>query len=304
MSTEPGSCTILFADVAGSVRLFETLGDARARSAIAQCLGTLGHITRINQGKVIKTLGDEIMSTFPDADTGVRAAIEMQNETASALFEGLQIHLRVGLHHGPVIEENDDVFGDAVNLAKRIGDLSRADEILTTRATFDLLDILNRQFTRRIDRTEVKGKSEAIEIFQVMWNTGDDATFIASAAHNTLANAATQKPAMLKLRWSHGEKTVFADDEAISIGRGLQADIQIPSQLASRVHCTIDTARLKFVLTDQSLNGTYVVNEAGETLSLKRDKLPLTGSGSISLGSPPDENPDGLLHYEVVKNAD
>ena len=69
---------ILFADVVGSTRLFEELGDVRARDMIATCIDVMRTATERYNGTVIKTMGDEVMSTFPCADEALNAAAQMQ----------------------------------------------------------------------------------------------------------------------------------------------------------------------------------------------------------------------------------
>ena len=58
---------ILFADVVGSTQLYEQLGDAQARQMVGRCLDIMREATEANKGTVIKTMGDEVMSTFPTA---------------------------------------------------------------------------------------------------------------------------------------------------------------------------------------------------------------------------------------------
>ena len=72
--------TILFADVSGSTRLFETKGDVEARRLIAMVLDALSVICVQHGGRVIKTIGDEIMCTLPTAMAGVMAACDMQRK--------------------------------------------------------------------------------------------------------------------------------------------------------------------------------------------------------------------------------
>ena len=65
MDTQPANrLTILFADIAGSTRLYDTFGDAKARELISECLSHLKELTRENNGTVIKTIGDEVMSVL------------------------------------------------------------------------------------------------------------------------------------------------------------------------------------------------------------------------------------------------
>ena len=66
----------MFADVTGSTRLYETLGDETANRIIGKVLDIMAVITEEYQGFVIKTIGDEIMSRFASANDCVRAAIE------------------------------------------------------------------------------------------------------------------------------------------------------------------------------------------------------------------------------------
>src|ERR1700757_4108291 len=74
---------ILFADVVGSTRLYELMGDLRARDMVAICIDVMRSATEQRQGTVIKTMGDEVMSTFPSADEALNAAAQMQQQISS-----------------------------------------------------------------------------------------------------------------------------------------------------------------------------------------------------------------------------
>ena len=69
---------ILFADVVGSTQLYERLGDVKARQMVGRCLDIMREATEANRGTVIKTIGDEVMCTFPSADDAMNAAKRMQ----------------------------------------------------------------------------------------------------------------------------------------------------------------------------------------------------------------------------------
>src|SRR5690606_6059905 len=118
--------TILFADVSGSTRLFEQRGDVEARRLIANVLDALTEVASRHGGKVIKTIGDEIMCTFPGAMQGVLAACDMQRRLAhDPEFVKDNLAIRVGLHHGDALVEDGDVYGDAVNTAARMASLAK-----------------------------------------------------------------------------------------------------------------------------------------------------------------------------------
>src|SRR4026207_1922014 len=71
---------IVFADVVGSTRLYELLGDHQARDMIVVRVEVMRGAAERNRGTVIKTIGDEILAIFPTANDAVNAAAEMQHE--------------------------------------------------------------------------------------------------------------------------------------------------------------------------------------------------------------------------------
>src|SRR5690349_21835362 len=76
--------TVLFADICGSTRLYCALGDERARAVVAAGLDIVVAILPAYGGRVVKTLGDEVMCVFSDPDRAILAAAEMQAQTAAA----------------------------------------------------------------------------------------------------------------------------------------------------------------------------------------------------------------------------
>ena len=119
----------MFADIAGSTKLYDTLGDELARAKVAKAIETMSEITRQNSGDVIKTIGDEVMCKFPTAEDAGTAAWEMQEkfeEETESNTDGSPVSIRIGMHFGPAILEGGDVFGDAVNVAARMAAQAKA----------------------------------------------------------------------------------------------------------------------------------------------------------------------------------
>jgi predicted component of type VI protein secretion system len=71
----------------------------------------------------------------------------------------------------------------------------------------------------------------------------------------------------------------------------------IVTRHASRVHARIEWRRDKFVLIDQSSNGTYVQGDDGGEVLLRREELTLKGSGVVSFGHPVSNAEDGLMQF-------
>ena len=131
---------VLFADISGSTKLYDTLGDTQAKRLIDECIGLMRGAVAHYGGRVIKTIGDEVMCVLPDADNGCLAATEMQLKIAALpAVADVKRAIRVGFHAGPVIEEASDVFGDTVNLAARMAGLAKGMQIITTQATVERL---------------------------------------------------------------------------------------------------------------------------------------------------------------------
>jgi adenylate cyclase len=286
------SLAILFADISGSTRLYELLGDVRARERTSRCLAILTDVIRQHDGTVIKTIGDEVMSTFPSADAAVQAAWAMQESVAAEVAPGeITLDIRVGLHYGSALVESGDVFGDAVNVAARIVALAKARQVLTTRQTVELLSPVLRASTRHTDRAPVKGKQEEIDVFEVIWREED----LTRMEGYQIPSADSQ--ARLQLRFREKDFEVSHSRPVATIGRGQQNDLVVLDALASRMHARIEYRRGKFILLDQSTNGTYVLTDEGEKAYLRREEFVLRGSGMISLGRAASAEAAEVIHF-------
>ena len=285
---------ILFADVVGSARLFETLGDSEAKKRISQCLDPLSRITLRHAGRVIKTMGDEIMALFPTADDVVLAACEMQEEMeVKGTFGSDPIAIRIGICHGPILLEEGDVFGDTVNLAARMTKIAFGRQIITTESTVKLLSAEIRQNARKYDRAKVKGKEELIIIYEMVW---EDEERVTDMEHADFLHVGRMN-SLLELRY-HGEKVVLdRTTKGLVLGRGEHGGLVVEAPLVSRVHARIEYRRGKFILQDRSTNGTFVRTQDGEVVYLRREEIPLWGAGSISLGRSTERESEELIAF-------
>src|SRR5205085_10235178 len=113
MSEQLGEASVLFADVSGSTKLYETAGDAIAHAAIEKCVNLMREKTLNAKGRVVKTIGDEVMSAFLTADAAADAAIEMQSAISELPpVRGTQIGILIGFNPVPVVERDGDVIVD------------------------------------------------------------------------------------------------------------------------------------------------------------------------------------------------
>lgn len=280
---------ILFADVVGSTKLYEVMGDLKARDMVAICIDVMRTATDKNGGTVIKTMGDEVMSTFPSADEALNAANQMQQAISAhpeLKVDGQPVSIRIGCHFGPVVLENRDIFGAAVHTANRMTSQAKAGQIITTATMVDRLSPEWRASVRQIDVATLKGRSSEVALFEVMWQPDEVTSMLPAIA----LNQRDGRKFRLRLRFQGQEIVVDEQRSNITIGRAEDNDFVVKGNLISRLHARIEINRNKFVLIDQSTNGTFVQSKDGEEAFVRRDSMQIKGEGMIGLGKVPESS--------------
>lgn len=285
---------VLFADVSGSTKLYEKLGDTEALHAVDRCIKRMERAIEGFRGRLVKTIGDEVMATFETAEDAFQAAVEMQQRvTDLPPISGVKLAIRVGFHFGPAIEDNNDIFGDTVNTAARIVGLANSEQILTSQQTVNELPRLLRDSTRDLEQLSVKGKAEGVHVFEVLWHETDELTMKASSI-----TSGPRPSAKLCVRY-HGraylldEKTPF-----LTLGRDQGNDLIIEDRKASRHHARIERRGDKFFYVDQSTNGSYVAIAGEQETLLRREEMLLRSTGAICFGSSANDPQADCAHFE------
>lgn len=283
---------ILFADVSGSTSLYEKLGDREALAAIDSVVVLLKFCVVAQAGHVVKTIGDEVMAAFPDADGAARASIDMQFAMAAlAPIADTRLAIRIGLHFGQVLEENADYFGDCVNTAARMAGLAMGGQIMTTATTVSLLSPILRDSTRTVAALAVKGKQTEVEVCELLWRSAENLTMIA------VGRKAPRFEAVLRIAHGVEEIVLDASRSSLEIGRDLGHGIALQDPMASRLHGRIERRGDKFQYVDLSSNGTYVTLETDPEIALRRDQITLRGRGTLSFGHSATEPGAELVRF-------
>jgi len=297
MARETLSLAILFADIAKSTHIYETLGNKAAKNIIDACISLLSKVTVHYKGTVIKTIGDEIMCTFPTANDAIEAAIEMNQSLENLQFAEKSDYgspnIYVGIQYGLVIREGGDVFGDAVNVAARMVALAKQRQIITTEETVKLISPEHQSSAQCIDKTTVKGKSGVLRIYEVIWEEHD----VTIMMDDTPEVQAIKS----RLELKHQDQLVELDENrpSATLGRQLHNDVVVNDNRVSRSHARVEYRRGKFAVIDQSSNGTFVTIKGKDAIHLRRDETQLLGSGVIGLGKEVTPDSAVAIHFAI-----
>ena len=289
--------TVLFADLSGSTRLYEAAGDDKALEVIRRCIDTLCRAAEAAGGRIIKTIGDEVMALFATPDQAADAATRMHSAMeALPKVGGQKLTVRIGFHAGPVIQRENDVFGDTVNLAARLTEQATKEQVLTTADTVSLLSPVFKNTTRRLYDITIRGKMEDIGLCELLWRSSPDITQLPVGPF-----AFRSSNVRLRLVYRGKELVLKRRVESITLGRDPTCTFVIADPMSSRHHCIIERRQDKFVLADHSSNGTYVTSESdGTETVLRREELALRGHGWLSFGHCRAESEDVLEYWCIT----
>ncbi len=284
--------TVVFADLTGSTGVFETLGNAKATQAITRLTEWMGKVCTSRHGHVVKNLGDGVLMVFAKNTDAVEAVTEMQRahtERIKTWPDQLKMHLQVGLARGEVIEQAGDYFGDAVNVASRLSDLSGPDQILGTDAVVKDLPPDTQVRFRSLGAMDIRGRNEACMVYRVEWQNEvltDFFTVPAGLAPNPFSKAVPQI-GTIALSWLDVAATFISEQLPIHIGRVDESQFVINDPRVSRLHAKIIWRAGKFYLEDVSSYGTWVRFAGSDAIvALRRQECVLLVEGEIALGAP------------------
>lgn len=284
--------TVVFADLTGSTGVFEALGNAKATQAITRMTDWIGKVCAARRGHVVKNLGDGVLMVFAQNNDALDAVTEMQRvhtERIKTWPDKLKMRLQVGLARGEVIEQAGDYFGDAVNVASRLSDLSGPDQILGTDTVIDDLppDTLVR--FRSLGAMDIRGRVEACMVYRVEWQNevlSEFFTVPAGLNPSPFAKAVPQIGAIV-MSWLDVEASFVSTQLPIHIGRVAEAQFVVSDPRVSRLHAKVTWRAGKFYLEDVSSYGTWVRFASSDAIvALRRQECVLLVNGEIALGAP------------------
>jgi len=149
--------------------------------------------------------------------------------------------------------------------------------------------------TRLYDIITLKGDRREISVYEVLWEHEDVTSIL------TRADLQAPTTSRIYLKYKERQLTILSDTRGVLMGRHAACDLVVDANLVSRIHASIAYRRGKFVLLDQSTNGTFVRHLDGQEVYLRREETPLWGCGSISLGRTTSRDQQELLIHYVAE---
>ena len=274
-------CAILFADLTDSTALYDQLGREEAFALVKQSLESMAQAVKESAGRLIKNTGDGVMAALGDADAAATTALAIhQALLALSGPSATRVAAHIGFCFGPVVESEDDLFGDTVNLAARLCEVGSPGIALMTQETALRLDNSWRYLLRPGPPITLKGIGKPVDVVRLLCDARGDLTAIGDIRSVT----ATPTSGAFRL-YLNNDSVAFPEDAIrISLGRDASSNVRLKEPLASRHHCTIERRGGRLILIDHSSNGTFVTIDSEREFALCHEETVLHGHGSLSFG--------------------
>ena len=270
---------IVHADLAGFTRMMEGSETRTFRHLKSAQIEVWRPAIDAASGRLVGTAGDAMLAEFGSAVTAVGAALDIQERMArfnESLDATQRMMFRIGVHLGEVIvdEEDQNIFGDGVNLAARIQALAEPGGIAVSRAVRDLVELRTEYAFIDGGEHSLKNVSRSVQIFHVK-----------SAKALVTVGTTTRMVPQITLRFEGSDSTknkhvfevtmekLMSRGEGVVIGRAAdQCDFVVAHPTVSRRHARLKVAGDALQVEDLgSTNGTKLGEQplrAGEPVAL------------------------------------
>jgi class 3 adenylate cyclase len=178
---------IFSADVVEYSRLMREDEKATIQSLMAY-REVMTRLIKQHQGRVVDTVGDNLLAEFASAVDAVKGAVEVQREIKinnAPLPENRKMRFRIGINLGDLVVKGDRIFGDGVNITARLEALADPGGICISKTVHEQIeDKLPVGFEYMGEKT-VKNIVKPIRAYRVLFDPGAEATYAARVEHES-----------------------------------------------------------------------------------------------------------------------
>jgi class 3 adenylate cyclase len=166
-----GTVTIMFSDIEDSTVLTERLGDARWQELLRAHDAMVRSCVDANDGFIVKHLGDGFMVAFQSARKALDCAVAIQRAFTGEGMLPEPVRVRIGLHAGEAVRENDDFFGKNVIMASRVAGKAAGGEIVVSSLLRQLVQSsVDESMFGTPQEVELKGLAGTHTVFPLCWS--------------------------------------------------------------------------------------------------------------------------------------
>lgn len=265
-----------------------------AKAAIQSQLAASGDCmaSRIN--------GELICALFTAGDAAFAAANALQQAAFATERRAPAVRLRLLLDR-PDPAEMDAGQTASLTVSARQGQLVRQLPPDWLHATAAVMPCLQDGLRARFRRYEEDAGTDTVlmtGLYRALLN--EDATTRIALPGQLAVPEGDRRSRSLSLRWRNRTLTLRRDSQPLTLGRSEQADIQIESELVSRIHASVAFRETDFILTDQSTNGTFVqIGDLAE-VALHHEQIVLRDNGIIGLGQRVCHGRGKLIYFRML----
>lgn len=297
--------TVVFADITGSTGVFELLGNAKATQAITRLTQWIGRVCQSHSGHVVKYLGDGVLISFKESRHAIEAAIELQRVHQDRIRKWpdlFKMKLQVGIARGDIVEQDGDCYGDAVNLASRLSDLSGPEQILVSNTVIRQIpdDFIVRACC--MGAMIIRGRTEPCVVHRIEWQAEllSEVFTVPGNLMSSHLNGRTARPLVIELSCLDISLKFSAIQFPVYLGRDASMQFVVQDPRVSRKHAHIEWRAGKLYLHDVSSYGTWVrFTDSTSIVALRRQECVLQGAGEIALGAPFDDFSAPIVRFSL-----
>lgn len=244
---------VQFSDLRGFSSFTAQHGDEKAFQIARQFVDLVGASVDQYGGRLLKTYGDGVMTSFEDPSQAVRCAVAMQETLCDEYCGGDEedpvISAGIGLTWGSAIQTDGDLFGHSVNLAKRLADEAKGGQIVTSSSVVEEAKALENYSFRDMGERNLKGIGD-YELYEVIWRpevarieTADDQMdIILTEDHKVIVELGKSVKDKLEMTIQQ-LKSEMAGEESSGMARFIKS--KLAKQLAKSLPTWIDWAQTR-----------------------------------------------------------
>ncbi|MEY2631791.1 MAG: hypothetical protein RIR00_445 [Pseudomonadota bacterium] len=296
MNQQGRELAVLVADIAGRNRVAMRLGETEAGHAIDRCIKRIERAIEGSRGLLVRSEQDRIIAIFPAAEDACLSGVEMQQRVADLPpVSGVKLSLRAGFAFGLVNESSYGVSGVTAQQAAQLAERALTGQVVTNRLTVAKLNPTLAQAARPASGEHPAESPEQEPM--IVWHQPQVG---GGSSKPAVAPAVAPPGKRLCLRYKGKACLVDERSPTLTMGRDLSNFLIVEDRKASRIHARLEYRNGRFLLVDQSTNGSYVSQGNEAEAFIWQAELELTASGSLCFGEPSDHTDSDPVDFEFL----